>query len=234
MALPSVAVSLAAFRSLCLDAVRVEHVSRFWAEVLGAPARRLADGAAVIRSRPLGAIRINPVPEPKVLKNRVHLDVYGGPVDLLVGAGARVLADQGRWQVLADPEGNELCLFAPPEDGPEVTLPVRPFALCVDSAEPEALAAWWAAVLGGTVGPGPDGTPRWLHGATGLGDVVMKCVRVSDVRSVKNRCHWDVGADDVAPLLDAGARLVRAPDDGISWTVLTDPQGNEFCIHPGR
>jgi hypothetical protein len=60
------------------------------------------------------------VPEPKVAKNRVHLDVNVGhdrvdaEVARLVGLGARVLdryEDTGeRWIVLADPEGNELCV----------------------------------------------------------------------------------------------------------------------------
>jgi hypothetical protein len=60
------------------------------------------------------------VPEPKTVKNRVHLDVRVGPGDVdeevarLVARGATVLHEghQGphRWVTMADPEGNELCL----------------------------------------------------------------------------------------------------------------------------
>jgi Glyoxalase-like domain len=60
------------------------------------------------------------VPEPKTVKNRVHLDVRVGPDDVeaevtrLTGRGATVLhrGQQGpyRWVTMADPEGNELCL----------------------------------------------------------------------------------------------------------------------------
>jgi hypothetical protein len=60
------------------------------------------------------------VPEPKVVKNRVHLDLHVGPdqrdaeVERLVGLGARRIGEgrQGpqSWVVLADPEGNELCV----------------------------------------------------------------------------------------------------------------------------
>jgi glyoxalase superfamily protein len=60
------------------------------------------------------------VPEPKTVKNRVHLDVRVGPDDVdeevarLVARGASVLHEghQGphRWVTMADPEGNELCL----------------------------------------------------------------------------------------------------------------------------
>ena len=61
------------------------------------------------------AIWVNPVPEPKTVKNRVHLDVDGDR-DALVAAGATLLRVRDAvigWDVLADPEGNEFCCFAP-------------------------------------------------------------------------------------------------------------------------
>ena len=53
-------------------------------------------------------------------------------------------------------------------------------------------------------------------------------------KSVKNRLHWDVYLDGETPepLIDSGATLVRAPDDDITWWVLADPEGNEFCAFP--
>jgi hypothetical protein len=54
------------------------------------------------------------VPEPKAVKNRLHWDVRGN-TDELVAAGARLLRardDEIGWDVLADPEGNEFCVFA--------------------------------------------------------------------------------------------------------------------------
>lgn len=59
----------------------------------------------------------NPVPEPKTVKNRVHWDVWGSPADFLE-AGATLLRAKDyeiAWDVLADPEGNEFCVFAPRE-----------------------------------------------------------------------------------------------------------------------
>jgi hypothetical protein len=56
-----------------------------------------------------------PVPEPKVVKNRVHWDV-AGDTEALLGLGARLLRaadDEIHWDVLADPEGNEFCVFTP-------------------------------------------------------------------------------------------------------------------------
>ena len=53
------------------------------------------------------------VPEHKVVKNRVHLDVWGDP-DELIARGATLVDAQPKWTVLADPEGNELCVFVRP------------------------------------------------------------------------------------------------------------------------
>ena len=51
-----------------------------------------------------------PVPEPKTVKNRLHWDVYGD-VGELEAHGARTLWEMPRWTVMADPEGNEFCVF---------------------------------------------------------------------------------------------------------------------------
>ena len=50
------------------------------------------------------------MPEPKTVKNRVHWDVFGHVEDF-EAAGARVLWTQPRWTTMADPEGNEFCVF---------------------------------------------------------------------------------------------------------------------------
>jgi len=55
-----------------------------------------------------------PVPEPKTVKNRVHWDVHGDVADF-EAAGATVLWKQPRWTTMADPEGNEFCVFPPKE-----------------------------------------------------------------------------------------------------------------------
>ena len=55
------------------------------------------------------------VPEPKTVKNRMHIDVVGN-ADALIAAGATLLRakdDDIDWDVLADPEGNEFCVFSP-------------------------------------------------------------------------------------------------------------------------
>jgi Glyoxalase-like domain len=221
----------AAFKDLCLDASDAQVVGAFWATALGQELQDLGDGDATVTGPRFLQLWINVVPEPKVVKNRVHLDLYVPDVDALVALGATVIADHGEdeWVVLADPEGNELCAFPDDEGAVEDGVAAKVFAICVDSDQPVELAAWWQARLGGTIGPGSDGRPRWLHDAAGLDDVTLKFVPVTDQRVVKNRCHWDVTASDLDALVAAGATVLRARDSEISWTVMRDPDGNEFC-----
>ncbi|MGY1710183.1 VOC family protein [Geodermatophilus sp. SYSU D00758] len=110
----------ARFKDLCLDARDHQALADWWCAALGY-ARRHADRPAadpVAIEDPTGAgppIWVNPVPEPKSVKNRVHLDVVGDTATLLA-AGATLLRardDEVGWDVLADPEGNEFCCFAP-------------------------------------------------------------------------------------------------------------------------
>jgi len=57
------------------------------------------------------------VPETKTVKNRIHWDVWGETATFLA-AGATLLRgrdDEIGWDVLADPEGNEFCVFTRPE-----------------------------------------------------------------------------------------------------------------------
>jgi hypothetical protein len=181
---------------LVVDAVDPATAQAFWAAALGESAQR-------------ALLSFRPQQRPKVVKNRVHLDVYVRDVEPLLDLGARVLAEYRPQRVtLADVEGNEFCAFldAALDEGP----PARAFAVCTDSDRPEELAAWWAARVGAEVRNGPDGTPRWLYGSASWEGLIWKFVRVDDERAVPNRWQWTVYAD--------------AADDGLR----VDPQGNEF------
>ena len=59
--------------------------------------------------------------------------------------------------------------------------------------------------------------------------------RVPEAKTVKNRVHVDLAhrepAAELARLVALGASEVeRRTERGISWTVLLDPEGNEFCL----
>jgi Glyoxalase-like domain len=69
-----------------------------------------------IPGTPFATLDFGPVPEPKTVKNRIHWDVTCDDVSGLVDRGATVLAEPTPatgWHVLADPDGNEFCAFAP-------------------------------------------------------------------------------------------------------------------------
>jgi Glyoxalase-like domain len=114
--------SRATFKDLCLDANDHQHIADWWCEVLGyerlkeAEPRPPEDPVPIVDPRGAGPmIWINPVPEPKTVKNRVHIDVTGDTPELLLLGATLVRARGGDigWDVLADPEGNEFCCFAP-------------------------------------------------------------------------------------------------------------------------
>jgi hypothetical protein len=111
----------ARFKDLCIDAGDHQAQADWWCAALGYVRRASAEPRPpqwpVPIEDPAGdgpMIWINPVPEPKSVKNRMHLDVVGDTAQLL-GLGAtlvRARDDEIDWDILADPEGNEFCVFA--------------------------------------------------------------------------------------------------------------------------
>ena len=107
--------------------------------------------------------------------------------------------------------------------------------LVIDCAEPARLAAFWAAVLGYTVRDSqPDGVEI---GDPAGGTPTLVFIPVPEPKLIKNRVHLDVNptghdqAAELARLLALGARKVdvgQGPD--VTWIVLADPEGNEFCL----
>jgi hypothetical protein len=114
--------AVARFKDLCLDANDHQALADWWCDVLGY--QRDDDNGRQPRDLPVPivdpagtgpTIWFNPVPEPKTVKNRMHIDV-AGDTETLLRAGATVVRRKGgdiRWDILADPEGNEFCCFAP-------------------------------------------------------------------------------------------------------------------------
>ncbi|MGN9775883.1 VOC family protein [Micromonospora sp. H33] len=103
--------------------------------------------------------------------------------------------------------------------------------LCLDAADARELGGFWGRVLDGEVVDAGGGDTRVDPRAARSGAESIWVNRVPEPRTVKTRVHLDLrlsGADP-APLLEAGARLVREPDAEIDWWVLADPEGNLFC-----
>lgn len=109
--------------------------------------------------------------------------------------------------------------------------------LAVDALDPPLVARFWCAVLGWEVtDDDPDGMTIAAPDRTGPTLDVLR-VPAGETKTVKNRLHLDLTADgsstedELARLLDLGARRVdvgQAPD--VTWVVLADPEGNEFCL----
>src|SRR5215510_2481779 len=107
----------------------------------------------------------------------------------------------------------------------------RWYAVVVDAGDPARLARWWAEVLDYRVLDEEDGEV-----AIGRGDQqpVLYFIRVPESKAGKNRLHIDLRPDDrdaeVERLVDMGARHVDVGQGEVSWVVLADPEGNEFCV----
>ncbi|SFC16108.1 hypothetical protein SAMN04487968_104102 [Nocardioides terrae] len=217
-------MALATFKDLVIDAIDAPRLGEFWAAVLGLEATTLDDGDLLL-SGPTDAhaVWVNRVPEPVTVKQRVHLDVHAHSVDDVLALGATPAdLESFAWKVLRDPEGGELCVF-PRDEVPSYRL----YEVVVDCHDPRRIATWWGDAFGVTAQHG-DGY-SWLERLPGAPFESLVFVPVPEPKTVKNRVHWDVTVGDLGLLTGDGATVLREQDDVIGWTVLADPEGNEFC-----
>jgi hypothetical protein len=120
-------------------------------------------------------------------------------------------------------------------------MPARFSELIVDANDPAALAAFWAAVLEWDTVPADTANPEYegeveIRAPDGsLPTIVF--VAVPEAKQVKDRIHIDVspaGGSDQARELERlralGAREIDIGQGEVSWIVLADPEGNEFCL----
>lgn len=216
-----------------VDSVNPLAAATFWAQALGSAA---------------GLLDFVTVPEPKTVKNRVHLDLastsradQAAQVERLVGLGAtRIDIGQGDvpWVVLADPEGNEFCVLEPRP----VYLDAGPVAaIVVDCMDPEVMARFWTIATGWPV-TSSDEELIALRSASGQGPFVellcLPALRSDEPKRVKNRVHLEIApfagddqAGEVARLHAAGATLTDVGQrGGEGRIVMSDPEGQEFCL----
>ncbi|MDR6120196.1 hypothetical protein QE370_003380 [Aeromicrobium sp. SORGH_AS981] len=217
---------LVTWKDLCIDAGDPTSAAPSWAALLGLDAVLDGDDAHLVGPTPEHTVWVNRVPEPKTVKDRVHLDVHAAEE---VPSGTTRLSAEGafRWTVVAGPEGDELCTFVR-----DAVPAYRLYEVCVDVVDHRAAAAWWQGVWGGQVGTDADGGFSWVEDVPGLPCEGVVFCSVPEPKTVKNRIHWDVTLADgtVADLVERGATLLRRPDDEVRWTVMADPDGNEFCV----
>lgn len=126
-------------------------------------------------------------------------------------------------------------------------MPVRWYSLVVDCHDIHAQAEWWAAALGWQKAFEADDEVTLVppHAFTTGASLPPEerppglCfVPVPEGKTVKNRLHLDLASragDDqeaeVQRLVDLGAtRVDVGQGDEVTWVVLADPEGNEFCV----
>ena len=219
-------MTLATYLDLCIDVVDEARMERFYAELLGMTRESDRPGHSWLAGPDGHRVWINQVPEPKTVKNRVHLDVHCASIAEVEALGAVVQRRDEHWTVMADPEGQDFCAFVR-ADPPAYRL----YELVWDCADPIRVADWWASVLGVEAGHEheDDGDWAYIENVPNAPFDNISFVPVPEPKTVKNRVHIDVETDSVEALVAAGATVLRAQDDEIDWTVMADVEGNEFC-----
>ncbi|MFG1777626.1 VOC family protein [Micromonospora sp. NPDC049051] len=114
-------------------------------------------------------------------------------------------------------------------------MPSRLAVIAIDAVRPRPIADFWCAVLGWQVVDEDDEVITIA--AADRSWPMIDVVAVPEGKAIKNRLHLDLRADGVSTeeeldrLLALGARRVDVgqPSD-VSWVVLADPEGNEFCL----
>ncbi|WP_457963993.1 VOC family protein [Arthrobacter sp. D1-29] len=111
-------------------------------------------------------------------------------------------------------------------------------AVCIDSTNPKVPADFWEKALGWRrtyevedeiVLEPPAGSPE-----DGVSPDLL-FLKVPERKEIKNRLHLDLRPEDQAAevkrLQELGARRVSVGQgDDVTWVVLADPDGNEFCV----
>lgn len=128
------------------------------------------------------------------------------------------------------------------------------YSVVIDCLDPQALARWWAealewalvydtpeeaVILPPHVSEEPiEDVAIWRERAQ-----AWVFVSVPESKAVKNRLHLDLAAHvsqdreaEIGRLLRLGATRVNVGQDeeAVTWTVLADPEGNEFCVLSSR
>jgi predicted enzyme related to lactoylglutathione lyase len=115
--------------------------------------------------------------------------------------------------------------------------PLHHIEIGIDAVDPERLATFWSAALGYAVGD-LDPAGVYLDLVPPNADLpVVYLQRVPEAKAGKNRVHLDLWESDpeaaIKRLESIGGLRIGQPRSGSAggwWQVMSDPEGNEFCI----
>jgi hypothetical protein len=232
--------------ALVFDANDPARLARFWAGVLGRKQTVDPDDPDVFVLPPSDdtgfRIEFSPTQEPKTGPNQMHFDLTSQSLEEQQATVARALELGGRHidigqgpdadhVVLGDPEGNELCVIPAGND----FLADTAFIGALSSDGTQQVGYFWSEALGWplvwdqdeeTAIQSPQGGSKISWGGPPVAPKVGK-----------NRLHLDVAppADgdqqaEVERLFALGAKRLDIGQGDVSWQVMADPDGNEFCV----
>jgi predicted enzyme related to lactoylglutathione lyase len=230
--------------ALSVDANDPVRLARFWAGVLGWESVDEHDGGiALLPSDDTGfRIEFFPTREPKTGPNQMHFDLTSASLDDQQATVARVLdlggqhlnigqGPEAEHVVLADPEGNEFCIIEPGND----FLAGCGFIGALSSDGSQEVGYFWSEALGWplvwdqdqeTAIRSPLGGPKITWGGPPV-----------RTKTAKNRLHFDLAPpadgdqhEEVERLVSLGATRIDIGQGDVSWVVMADPDGNEFCV----
>ncbi len=230
--------------ALCFDALDPLQLARFWGGVLRRELVEEADDVITLLPNDDTGFRIDfaPTQEPKTGPNQMHfhltstsLEDQQETVERALELGARHVDVGQRPEeghvVLADPEGNEFCVI-PPDSAFLAGCGFLAELACDGSQE---VGYFWSEALGWPLVWDQDQETaiQSQHGGTKIswgGPPVLP-------KKGKNRMHIDIAPSagtgqqaEVDRLLTLGATRIDIGQGDVSWVVMADPGGNEFCV----
>ncbi len=105
--------------------------------------------------------------------------------------------------------------------------------IVLDAGDPQELARFWSEATGFPLGFAMEGFVQ-LETDDSIGHFFF--IKVPESKTAKNRCHIDYETEnrleEIERLVELGAAEVATHkmEDGFTWTVMQDPEGNEFCV----
>ena len=234
--------------ALCFDANHPLRLARFWAGLLGWEVTHdHKEGTALLPGDDTGfRIRFLPAQEQKAGQNQMHFDLTSTSLEDQQQTVAKSLAlgarhiDIGQRPeeghiVLADPEGNEFCVTEPGNN----FLADCGFIGAVACDGSQKAGYFWSEALGWplvwdqdqeTAIRSPRGGPKITWG----GPPLMP-------KTGKSRVHFDLAPPvhgdqqaEASRLAALGATRIDIGQGEVSWVVMADPDGHEFCLLTAR
>jgi predicted enzyme related to lactoylglutathione lyase len=231
-------------QALAFDAIDPPRLAAFWAGLLRRELVHDPDDVMALLPSDDTEFRLEfaPTEEPKSGLNQIHLHLTStsledqqATVDRALELGGRhldvgQLPEEGHL-VLADPEGNEFCVIEPGNN----FLAGCGFLGELSCDGTREVGLFWSEALGWPLVWDQDQETA-IQSPSGGTKIAWGGPPVRE-KTAKNRLHFDIAppADgdqqaEVERLVALGAKRIDIGQGDVSWVVMADPDGNEFCV----